>query len=379
MDHRFSLQTQIQMGGQDVPSLVAVYRRVYIVTDRFLHENGKTAYITTHLDACGSEYRIFDRVKPDPDIDTLIEGIIEILDYKPDVLIALGGGSPIDAGKAMRFFAEKAGRTAPLPLIAIPTTSGTGSEVSRFAVITDPVHKLKYPLVDDSLMPQLAILDAELVMSVPPPITADTGMDVLSHALEAYVSTRANDFSDAAAEKAFELVHEFLLQAFSHPEDRHARQRMHHASCLAGVAFSNAGLGLTHSMAHALGGSFKLPHGRANAILLPYVMSFNSGCVDGLTPTAKRFAQLSRTVGLEAGNTRQSALNLIHLARQYQKRMGLPTSIRLAGISAGDFDAALPQLVEGALEDRCTETNPRPVDADALTIIFRRAYLGKIP
>lgn len=263
--------------------------------------------------------------------------------------------------------------------MAIPTTSGTGSEVSRFAVITDKEKGVKYPLVEDTLLPDVAVLDAALTTSVPPTVTADTGIDVFTHAVEAFVSTEASDFSDAAAEKAIKLIKHHLLKAYTEPENTGARQGMHNASCLAGIAFSNSGLGLNHGMAHALGARFHIPHGRANGILLPYVMSFNAGCVETLTPTAKRYAQISRLLGLEGTSIRQSALNLIRTARQFIKKLHLPATLAAAGVNETEFEQALPGMVEAALADKCTATNPRPCTAADVEQVFRRAYTGKLP
>ena len=263
--------------------------------------------------------------------------------------------------------------------IAIPTTGGTGAEVSRFAVITDQEKGVKYPLVEDSLLPDIAILDAELTTSVPPTVTADTGIDVFTHAVEAFVSTEASDFSDAAAEKAIKLVKRHLLPAYQNPEDRKARQGMHNASCLAGIAFSNSGLGLNHGMAHALGARFHIPHGRANGILLPYVMSFNAGCAEQLTSTAKRYARISRLLELESSSVRQSALNLIRTARRYIEKLNMPSTLQAAGVNAAEFEEAVHDMAEAALADRCTATNPRSCTAEEIEQIFRKAYSGKLP
>ncbi len=413
------------MGG-GLETIAPGLHKVFIVTDGFMASSGKVSYITDKLDQVGAEYRIFDQVKADPDIATVTKGVETILDFKPDAVIAFGGGSPIDAAKAIVFFAARACDMRDCQFIAVPTTSGTGSEVSRFAVITDPEKEVKYPLVEDSLLPDTAILDAVLTASVPPSVTADTGIDVFTHAVEALVSTAANDFSDAAAEKSIKLVRKHLLTAYREPDNMEARQGMHNASCLAGVAFSNSGLGLNHGMAHALGARFHIPHGRANGILLPYVMSFNAGCSESLTPVAKRYAKIhgmahalgarfhiphgrangillpyvmsfnagcsesltpvakryakiARLLGLESSSVRQSALNLIRTARKYVEQFKIPSSIQAAGVNKEEFAAELDAMAEAALADRCTATNPRACTKEDILQIFRKAYLGKLP
>ena len=374
----FSVRTKIMEGG-GLETIAPKLRRVFIVTDGFMASSGKVSYITDELDKAGAEYRIFDQVKADPDVGTVTKGVDTILEFKPDAVIAFGGGSPIDAAKAIVFFAAKACDMRDCMFIAVPTTSGTGSEVSRFAVITDPEKEVKYPLVEDSLLPDVAILDAVLTASVPPTVTADTGIDVFTHAVEALVSTAANDFSDAAAEKAIKLVRKHLLTAYREPDNMEARQGMHNASCLAGIAFSNSGLGLNHGMAHALGARFHIPHGRANGILLPYVMSFNAGCHESLTPVAKRYAKIARLLGLESSSVRQSALNLIRTARRYVEQLSIPSTIQKAGVSKEEFEAELEGMAEAALAGSCTAANPRPCTKEEILQVFQKAYTGKIP
>lgn len=371
---KFDLHTKIFIGSASFDKMLEQRRRVFIVTDKFMHESGRVSYLTDKIKAEGAKWEIFSDVTPDPDIETVTAGVAKILEFQPDAVIALGGGSPIDAAKAIVYFAAKQIDLRDCPFVAVPTTSGTGSEVSKFAVITDRARGIKYPLIDDTLLPDYAVLDAELTCSVPPKVTADTGLDVLTHAIEAFVCTEANAFTDALAEKSVKLVDHYLLLAYKEPDNREARQGMHNASCLAGAAFSNAGLGLCHSMAHAMGAQFHIPHGRANAILLPVVMSFNAGCETTLTPVATRYAELASLIGMGATSMRQSALNLIHMVRRLQQRMGVPQCIKDAGVSAEDFEAALDAMADAALADRCTATNPKPCTKEDIIELYRQAY-----
>lgn len=352
--------------------------RAFIVTDRFMYESGKVSYLTEPLEEMGIAYQVFSEVKPDPDIATVTKGISIMLDFHPQILLALGGGSAIDAAKAMNYLSARQGLAEKCLFVAIPTTSGTGSEVSKFSVISDPEKSAKYPLVEDDMLPDAAILDAELVKSVPPAVTADTGIDVLTHAIEAFVSTEANDFTDAAAEKAIKLVRSNLLRVYHEPDNLEARQKMHYASCLAGMAFSNAGLGLNHSMAHTLGAHFQIPHGRANGILLPYVMAFNAGCLDKLTAVARRYAVIARLVKIDGPSIRQSAFSVVRSTKQMIRRLGIPESIKAAGIEKEDFERALDDMAEAAYQDSCTRTNPRACSKDEIRELFMRAYTGKL-
>ena len=374
----FSSKTKIFVGAHDICSVFGKPERVFVVADKFMHKSGKVAYVTDQLDKCGAQYRIFSDVTPDPDISVVTQGVSEIMDFKPDAVVAFGGGSAIDAAKAVIFFANKACDLKDVPFIAIPTTSGTGSEVTKFSVISDNEKHVKYPLINDELLPDAAILDAELIRSVPPAVTADTGIDVLTHAIEAYVSKEANDFTDAMAEKACKLVYRHLLTAYREPDNLEARQGMHNASCIAGIAFSNASLGLNHGMAHAMGAKLHLPHGRANGILLPYVMSYNMGCSHTLTKTAERYAQLSEVLGMGAASTRQSALNLIRTVRRFCESMKIPASIAAAGIAEQDFSEIVEEMSQTALADRCTATNPEPATTESIREIYCKAYHGKL-
>lgn len=374
---QFSLKTKIVMGDA-LADLAAGYHKVFIVTDHFMAESGMVKYVTERLDKGGTEYQIFSDVHPDPDIGTIAKGVGSIQDFQPEAVVAFGGGAALDAAKATVYFARRQAGLSEVVFIAIPTTSGTGSEVTSFSVITDPEKEIKYPLIDDSLLPDVAVLDPQLTASIPPKISADTGMDVLTHAVEAYVSTGHNDFTDALAEKSIRLVNSHLLSVFLHPEDMRAHQGMHNASCLAGLAFNAAGLGLNHGMAHALGAMFHIPHGRANAILLPYVMSFNASVDGSPTETTARYAQIAGLVGMETINDRQAAVSLIRWTRRLADKLKMPATLRDAGVDEKAFEEALPKIAAAAIADRCNGTNPRPCTEEQAAELFRRAYNGKL-
>lgn len=376
---KFSIATDIILGKEEGIQLFSGMSRVMVVTDQYMHESGKVSYVTDILQDCGINYIEFSEVKPDPDIETVGKGAGMIRDFQPQAVVAFGGGSAIDAAKAMVYFAakEEEDSHSRCLLIAIPTTSGTGSEVTRFAIISDPKKNVKYPLVDDKLLPDYSILDAELIKSVPPSVTADTGMDVLTHAIEAIVSREANDFTDAAAEKAVILFRKHLLEAYENPMDSNARRGMHNASCLAGMAFSNAGLGLNHGMAHTLGAHFHIPHGRANAILLPYVISFNAGLYDEINESVERYAVIAKLLQVDSLTSRQSCLNLIRCVKNYTDRLHMPPTIQAAGVKEEDFLNCLDEMVKAAMVDRCTATNPRTCEDHAIRRLFQIAYYGK--
>ncbi len=316
-------------------------KRVLVVTDAFLASSGLLDRVKDRLTG---PVAVFDRVEPDPSLRLVAQGVKALRDFGPDAVLAFGGGSPMDCAKAMRYFAG-----AEVPLWCVPTTAGTGSEVTSFAVLTDTDRGVKYPLVEDALLPDAAILDPGLLDGVPPQVTADTGMDVLTHAAEAAVAAGASHFTDALAEKAFVLAYRALPAAYA--GDRGAKADMLQASCLAGMAFNGAGLGVCHSMAHALGGRFHAPHGRINALLLPHVVSFNS--LDGRA--GEKYARLAKLCGL-AANPRALAAALVRLRGQLKIAPKL-------NVSAAELKQALPELTAAALADVCLPGNPRAVSA----------------
>lgn len=327
--------------------------------------------------------------------------------FQPDVVIALGGGSPIDAAKGMWLFyeypdADAEGmklkfmdirkRTYKFPklgkkckMVAIPTTSGTGSEVTSFAVITDKEKNKKYPLADYELTPDVAIVDTDLVMSLPKSITADTGMDVLTHAIEAYVSNMASDYTDGLAEKAAELVVKYLETAYDDGTNKNARERMHNASTIAGMAFTNAFLGINHSLAHKIGAEFHLPHGRINAILLPYVIRYNSSKPTKFVSFPKyeyfiadeKYYELAKKLGLKADYKEEGINSLIEKIKEMNVHMNIPKSFKEAGIKEEEFLAKVDMLADRAFEDQCTTANPRLPLVSELKQILLDSYYGK--
>ena len=290
--NRFKIKTEVRFNKNALDTLREFKNAaVVIITDKFMASSGMLQKITDRLENCA--ITVFDGILPDPTTELIAAGLKVVLKAQAQIVIALGGGSAIDAAKSMVFMAERStGRD--LTLVAIPTTSGTGSEVTQFAVVTDVAENRKYPLVDEGLLPDLAILDPELVVTAPPSVTADTGLDVITHAFEALVSVNASDATDALAEKALLLAFRYLPFAFKHGDNIEAREKMHSASCLAGMAFNDAGLGLNHGIAHALGAKFHIPHGRANALVLPHVIRYNAhlrACFgDHPTEAARRYA-----------------------------------------------------------------------------------------
>ena len=383
--------------------------RAFIVTDESMVKLGYVDKILYHLRK-RQQYvhsEIFSEVESDPSFDTIKRGVKAMESFQPDVVIALGGGSPIDAAKGMWLFyeypdADAEGmklkfmdirkRTYKFPklgkkckMVAIPTTSGTGSEVTSFAVITDKEKNKKYPLADYELTPDVAIVDPDLVMSLPKSITADTGMDVLTHAIEAYVSNMASDYTDGLAEKAAELVVKYLKTAYDEGTNKNARERMHNASTIAGMAFTNAFLGINHSLAHKMGAEFHLPHGRINAILLPYVIRYNSSKPTKFVSFPKyeyfiadeKYYQLAKKLGLKADSKEEGINSLIEKIKEMNSHMNIPKSFKEAGIEEEEFLAKVDMLADRAFEDQCTTANPRLPLVSELKQILLDSYYGK--
>ena len=345
---RFKLSTEVLFSEDAIDALLEEKdENAVLITDKFMVDSGMADMILKKLSNC-KEVSVFSEVVPDPPMDLIERGIAFLQDKDCDIVVALGGGSSIDAAKAIVYMAKKIeekqnpDNQKKIKLIALPTTSGTGSEVTQFAVVTDSKTGVKIPLIDESLMPDIAILDPELVKSAPPFITADTGLDVITHALEAYVSETASDCSDCLAEKAAELAFEFLPRAYRNGYDIKARDKMHRASCLAGMAFNLVNLGVNHGIAHALGAIFHIPHGRANALVLPYVIEFNADMArEGAkhsNDAAKKYQKMARIVGLPAPTPKVGVANLIAEIQRLLKYMDRPQCMSECGVSVEEFN-----------------------------------------
>ena len=379
----FDISTKIYFGDQALDRLIDIpYHRILIITDPYVVQSGMIGMITSRLAQGNKEFEIFKEVVPDPPIEKIAVGVQALLNYRPDAIVTVGGGSAIDSAKAIREFAYRSDSSiGSVALIAIPTTSGTGSEVTAFSVISDPVEQVKYPLVSDSLLPTEAILDAELTRSVPPSVTADTGMDVFTHAIEAYVSTNNTEFTSALAEKAIEIVGGFLLRAYLDGNDTHARKKMHVASCLAGLAFNSASLGIHHSMAHQLGARFHIPHGRANAMLLPYIIEFNS-TINKYSRSRKeypkqveKYCNVARTLGVQNFNTITTIRSLVAWTQYMLQEMNIPQSVSKAGVcTQKEYFDAISEMADAALADACTPTNPRVPTKEDIIDIYERLW-----
>jgi alcohol dehydrogenase class IV len=334
------------------------------------------------LEEAGLETRVFEGVEPDPSVETVMAGAKAMQEFQPDVIVAIGGGSPIDAAKAMWVFYEypelsfedikkpfsmpKLRRKA--IFIAIPSTSGTATEVTAFSVITDYSTKIKYPLADFEITPDIAILDFDIPMTMPKTLVAHTGMDALTHAVEAYVASNRSKFTNPLAMEAIVTIFESLVDSYN--GDKEARERMHVAQCIAGMAFSNALLGITHSLAHKIGAQYEIPHGCCNAILLPYVIKYNSKvCM-------KEYAEIARRLGLPGQTDKQLVDSLIASINELNAKIGIAPTLKEHGITEELFTSKVDFIAKNAAQDPCTASNPRQASPEDLKKILECAFYG---
>jgi len=405
----FRLPNQIYFNLNSLENLRGVdSETTVIITTKGAEKRGHVDTVRGYLKE-SIHVHSFSEVESEPSLATVLNGVRVLNNYKPDHIIAIGGGSVIDAAKAMRLFYENPETKfeelalpfldprkrvteypAPAPdrprLIAVPTTSGTGSEVTPFAVVTDCETNRKVMLSDYSLAPDMAIVDPMLVMSLSPRVTADTGMDVLTHALEAHVSIAASRYTDSLTLQATRLVFNYLPRAFANPGDYEARENMHNASCIAGIAISNAFVGVNHALAHSLGATFNIPHGRANGVLLPYTVRYNATTPTKFMPhpnikayvADKKYAEVADFVGLSGAATADKVDALIDAIMELLIMCKIPTTIKDLGVSEKEFKNALPELIDKAFDDPSSRSNPRFPMVDEIEELFHRAYAGKL-
>ncbi|ELC8443088.1 L-threonine dehydrogenase [Clostridium perfringens] len=381
MSYKFFMPAISLMGAdclKDAGDQVAElgFKKALIVTDKVLGQIGIVKKVTDVLDSKNIEYAIYDETKPNPTVKNVNDGLALLKEKECDFVISLGGGSAHDCAKGIALLATNGGeikdyegvdqsKKPQLPMVGINTTAGTGSEMTLFAIITDEERHIKMALVDKHLTPIIAVNDPMLMLAMPRSLTAATGMDALTHAIEAYVSTAATPITDACAEKAIELISTYLVNAVENGEDVEARDMMAYAEYLAGMAFNNASLGYVHAMAHQLGGFYNLPHGVCNAILLPHVQEYNKAT------SAARLAKIAKIMGgnIEGLTDEQGADLCIDMIKSLSQTVGIPEGLEVLGVKESDFET----LATNALNDACALTNPRKGNLDEVIAIFKKA------
>ena len=381
---RFTLPRDLYHGEGSLEVLKTIKgkKAMIVVGGGSMKRFGFLDKVEAYLKEANIEVELFEGVEPDPSVETVMKGAEAMLKFNPDWIVSIGGGSPIDAAKAMWIFYEYPEFTfeeAVIPFnipelrkkarfIAIPSTSGTATEVTAFSVITDYKAKIKYPLADFNITPDIAIIDPELAQTMPKELVAHTGMDALTHAIEAYTASLRSNFSDPLAIKAIEMTVENLVKSYE--GDKISRNLMHEAQCLAGMAFSNALLGIVHSMAHKTGAVFNIPHGCANAIYLPYVIQYNK------SKALDRYADIARALKLKGNSDEELTESLVNLINELNTRLNIPHSLKEYGVEEDYFKQNLDFISENAVKDACTGSNPREIDKDNMAKVFECAYYG---
>lgn len=382
---RFTLPRDIYFGEGSLGILKTLKgKKAVIVTGgSSMQKFGFLRKVEDYLSEAGIEVKLFEGVEPDPSVETVMKGAAFMREFGPDLIVSIGGGSPIDAAKAMWIFYEhpdvtfddvKDPFTVPelrnkAKFIAIPSTSGTATEVTAFSVITDYSSKIKYPLADYNLTPDIAIVDSSLAETMPKTLTAHTGMDALTHAIEAYVALFNSPFSDPLAIQSIVMINDYLYTSFN--GDKNSREQMHIAQCLAGMAFTNALLGITHSMAHKTGAVFNIPHGCANAIYLPYVIDFNKKAASG------RYADIAKALKLSGTTEDELIDSLTDLIKGMNRKMNIPLSLKEYGISDEAFYENLDKISVNAVADACTGANPRPITVEEMKKLYTATFTGE--
>ena len=387
---RFTLPRDLYYGRGSLSQLKALSgKRALVVTGGgSMRRFGFLDQAIGYLKSAGMEVELFENVEPDPSVETVMRGAEAMRAFEPDWIVSIGGGSAIDAAKAMWVFYEHPEATFESLLqpfsfpalrqkarfAAIPSTSGSATEVTAFSVITDDQNGAKYPLADFQITPDVAIVDPALAETMPPELIAHTGMDALTHAIEAYVSTQHSPFTDPLALHAIKMIAAHLPKSYL--GDLSAREQVHYAQCLAGMAFSNALLGIVHSMAHKTGAAFAtghIPHGCANAMYLPYVIEYNQR-----EPAARtRYAAIALVLNQQGESEEHLVAKLVEVIRALNKKFGIPSTLREAGVREAEWNEKIAGIAERAVGDACTGTNPRRIDAKAMERLFRCVYYGK--
>jgi alcohol dehydrogenase class IV len=384
---RFTLPRDLYYGkgSLEILKTLSGKKAIVVVGGGSMKRFGFLDKAVDYLKEAGMEVELFSNVEPDPSVETVMRGAEAMRQFEPDWIISMGGGSPIDAAKAMWAFYEYPETTfedlcipfnfptlrQKAKFLAIPSTSGTATEVTAFSVITDYAKGIKYPLADFNITPDIAVVDPELAETMPATLTAHTGMDALTHAVEAYVSTLNSPFTDPLAIKAIQMVFEYLPASYS--GDMNAREQMHYAQCLAGMAFSNALLGIVHSMAHKTGAAFStghIPHGCANAIYLPYVIKYNAKA------GASRYADIARAVGLTGASDEELTQKLCDKIDDYNVKLNIPRTLKEFGIKEEEFKDKVAKIAELAVGDACTGSNPRAITPEQMEQLLTCTYYG---
>ena len=375
---RFTLPRDLYFGPDAISELSNLkgHKKAIVVTGgSSMKRGGFLQRVEDVLKETGIEVMLFEGVEPDPSVETVFRGAKAMQEFGPDVIVAIGGGSPIDAAKAMWIFYEHPEMTFGLPklrnkaiFVAIPSTSGTATEVTSFSVITNYSNHVKYPLADFEITPDIAILDTNIPLTMPKKLTAHTGMDALTHAIEAYVASARSEFSDGLALKAISDIYDCIVASYN--EDKEARGKMHIAQCIAGMAFSNALLGIVHSLAHKIGAQYEIPHGCCNAIMLPYVIQYNAKVCP------ERFADIARVMGLPGRTDAQLINSLVDAIRTLNVKLNIPNSYKEYGVSEDKFKETADFIAEHAVEDPCTGSNPRETDVENMKKVLTCCYYG---
>ena len=385
---RFTLPRDVYYGSGSLVELKTLKgKRAIVVTGgHSMRASGFLDKTVNYLKEAGFEVELFEGVEPDPSIETVMRGAEAMRKFEPDWIVAIGGGSPIDAAKAMWAFYEHPDTTfealvtpfnfphlrEKAKFCAIPSTSGTATEVTAFSVITDYAKGIKYPLADFEITPDVAIVDPDIVRGLPKVQVAYTGMDALTHAVESYVGTIATPFTECLSLKAIQMVNTYLVDSYNNPEGK-GREEMHYAQCLAGMAFSNALLGIVHSMAHKSGAAFStghIPHGCANAMYLPHVIEYNANNKTAL----ERYAQIATALGIQGHDAHEQTQGLINRIHELNTLLNIPHSMKEFGVKEDEFLEKLSFISHEAVGDACTGTNPNPIDDKTMEELFKCCY-----